>query len=105
MSTASSTKSKEDRLSVDVAMDSDPEKSLPHESTTHEEDSTDDPNEVFWDGPDDTANPLNWSSTKKLFNIFILSVMTFLTPLASSMFAPSVPEVMREFDSDRYGWL
>lgn len=101
---ASSTKSK-DRLSVDIATDEDPEKSSPQATTAQDEASTDDPNDVYWDGPDDTANPLNWSSAKKLLNIFILSAMTFLTPLASSMFAPSVPEVMREFHSDRYKTL
>lgn len=58
-----------------------------------------DPYIVFWDTPSDPANPLNWSITKKSINITILSAMTFLTPLASSMFAPGVPDVMREFDT------
>ncbi|KAK3722531.1 hypothetical protein LTR37_002523 [Vermiconidia calcicola] len=56
---------------------------------------------VFWDGPADPANPLNWSTTKKGVNLGVLSAMTFLTPLASSFFAPGIPELMREFDSDR----
>ena len=59
-----------------------------------------DPNIVFWDGDDDPANPLNWSTGLKWGNIAVLSAMTFLTPLASSMFAPGVPDVMREFHSD-----
>jgi hypothetical protein len=66
-------------------------------TTANEEPS--DPNIVDWDGPDDPANPLNWSSLKKFGNLFILSMMTFLTPLASSMFAPGVPQLMHEFNS------
>ena len=60
------------------------------------------PNEnvVDWDGPEDALHPRNWSNWKKTINIVFISSMTFLTPLASSMFAPGVPEVMREFDSD-----
>ena len=58
-------------------------------------------NNVFWDGPTDPANPLNWSTLKKSINITIISAMTFLTPIASSMFAPGIPEVMQEFQSQR----
>ena len=61
-----------------------------------------DENVVFWDSPNDPANPRNWSFKKKGVNIAVLSVLTFLTPLASSMFAPGVPELMREFGSDKY---
>ena len=63
---------------------------------------TADENVVFWEGPNDPANPRNWSLRKKGANIAVLSVLTFLTPLASSMFAPGVPELMREFGSDKY---
>ena len=65
-----------------------------------EEDVQDD-GEVFWDGPVDPSNPYNWSTKKKGINIAIISAMTFLTPVASSMFAPGIPEVMQEFKSDR----
>ncbi|KAL2398925.1 MFS-type transporter penM [Exophiala dermatitidis] len=60
---------------------------------------TADPNVVDWDGPDDPENPLNWTPRRKWFNILLLAVMTTLTPLASSMFAPGVPQVMKEFHS------
>jgi hypothetical protein len=65
---------------------------------TTEEELTD-PDLVDWDGPTDPHNPLNWSSWKKFSNLFVLSMMTFLTPLASSMFAPGVPQLMHDFDS------
>lgn len=55
---------------------------------------------VDWDGPNDPANPQNWSAFWKASNIVVLSAMTLITPLASSMFAPGVPELMKEFDSD-----
>ncbi|KAI1141898.1 MFS general substrate transporter [Hypoxylon sp. FL0543] len=56
-----------------------------------------DPNVVDWDGPDDQENPMNWSDTKKWLNVSILSIMTIVTPLGSSMFAPGIPGIMIEF--------
>ncbi|KAI7055598.1 hypothetical protein KC365_g17570 [Hortaea werneckii] len=56
-----------------------------------------DRNIVDWDGPDDPSNPVNWSPTRKWTNIAVLSALTLLTPLASSMLAPGVPELMRTF--------
>ncbi|EFQ98310.1 polyamine transporter 1 [Nannizzia gypsea CBS 118893] len=59
----------------------------------------DDPNIVYWDGPDDPAHPENWSSTKKVVIVSSVGLITLLTPLGSSMFAPGVGEVMKEFNS------
>ncbi|KAI8965603.1 MFS general substrate transporter [Daldinia sp. FL1419] len=56
-----------------------------------------DPDVVDWDGPDDPTNPVNWSDKKKWLNIAILSIMTLVTPLGSSMFAPGIPGIMVEF--------
>lgn len=56
--------------------------------------------EVDWDGPDDPANPMNWPAWSKVVNVGLISCLTFITPLASSMFAPGVPQVMEEFHSD-----
>ncbi|KAA6407354.1 MAG: MFS general substrate transporter [Lasallia pustulata] len=58
-----------------------------------------DPNVVSWDGPDDPAKPLNWPEKRKWSIIAIISSITFLTPLASSMFAPGIPQVMKDFHS------
>ncbi|KAJ4424524.1 hypothetical protein N0V82_000848 [Gnomoniopsis sp. IMI 355080] len=58
-----------------------------------------DPNIVDWDGPDDPENPVNFSARFKVLNVGIVSALTFITPLASSMFAPGVPELMAEFNS------
>lgn len=58
-----------------------------------------DPNAVDWESPDDPARPLNWPASKKWKNVFMVSSLTLLTPFASSMFAPAVPDVMKEFNS------
>lgn len=38
-----------------------------------------DPNIVDWDGPDDSANPHNWSSNRKIFAVTLVSLITFIT--------------------------
>lgn len=43
----------------------------------------DDPNVVFWYGPDDPENPYNWPTWRKITLCAIISFMTFITPLAS----------------------
>jgi hypothetical protein len=58
-----------------------------------------DPNIVGWDGPEDPLNPLNFSYLSKTLNTALVSGICFVTPLASSMFAPGVPQLMKEFHS------
>ncbi|KAK4446922.1 efflux pump rade [Podospora aff. communis PSN243] len=58
-----------------------------------------DPNIIDWDGLDDPANPQNWPPRKKWANIVVLAAITFLVPLASSMFAPGIPQVLSDFDT------
>ncbi len=38
-----------------------------------------DPNIVSWDGPDDPANPMNWTMRKKWSNVAVLSILTIIT--------------------------
>lgn len=78
-----------------ISASDDPEKAQPVTVTDEESD----PNIVDWDGPDDPANPQNWRGAIKWGQIAVISFLTLLTPLASSMFAPGVPEVMRNFHS------
>ncbi|KAM0245868.1 hypothetical protein ACHAQJ_010426 [Trichoderma viride] len=61
--------------------------------------SSDDENIVWWDGDDDAENPYNWPTWRKVLNTVLISCLTFITPLASSMFAPGVPDLMQEFHS------
>ncbi|OTA86500.1 hypothetical protein M434DRAFT_24182 [Hypoxylon sp. CO27-5] len=58
---------------------------------------TEDPNIVDWDGPDDPANPLNWSGLKKVLHIAYVSLFVLYANLASTMFAPGAAELVREF--------
>ncbi|THY36518.1 MFS general substrate transporter [Aureobasidium pullulans] len=59
--------------------------------------NTTDPNIVDWDGPEDPRNPMNWTGKAKIISCSTIIFLTLLTPLASSMFAPGVPDVLREF--------
>lgn len=54
---------------------------------------------VDWDGPNDPENPMNWSPRLRWSHIMLVSAVNFLTGLASSMFAPGVPALMKEFHS------
>ncbi|KAI0403422.1 fluconazole resistance protein 1 [Xylaria palmicola] len=55
---------------------------------------------VGWDGPDDPANPLNWSSSRKTFIIVLISAVTFNISLVPTIFAPGVPLLLKEFHSE-----
>ncbi|KAJ6170116.1 hypothetical protein N7485_007462 [Penicillium canescens] len=63
----------------------------------NEEKADVDPNIVTWDGPDDPENPLNWTSKRKLGTTCSIALITLLTPLGSSMFAPGVPRLVKDF--------
>lgn len=58
-----------------------------------------DGNTVGWDGDDDPNDPYNWPTWQKVTNCATISFLTFVTPLASSIFAPGVPLLMRDFQS------
>ena len=51
---------------------------------------------VGWDGQDDPQNPQNFSSVKKWTLLFLISAVTFVSPLASSMFSPAVSYVGKD---------
>ncbi|TVY34556.1 Efflux pump [Lachnellula subtilissima] len=67
--------------------------------TTGQEKTPKDPNIIDWDGPEDPANPMNWSSAKKIGAIAMVSIITMPSPLASTIIAPSTPQVMKAFNS------
>ncbi|XXG99865.1 hypothetical protein Hte_006206 [Hypoxylon texense] len=58
---------------------------------------TQDPNVVDWDGPDDPANPLNWSALKKGLHVAYVSLFVLYANLAATMFAPGAAELIQEF--------
>ncbi|KAI3325568.1 MFS general substrate transporter [Xylariaceae sp. AK1471] len=65
-----------------------------------EQDNEADPNIVSWDGDHDPENPYNWPLPRKFLNCGLVCTMAFIAPLASSIFAPGVPQVLEEFHSD-----
>ncbi|KAK8122752.1 hypothetical protein PG984_011422 [Apiospora sp. TS-2023a] len=58
----------------------------------------DDLNIVWWE-ENDPEHPYNWNKWRTFVNCLLVSTMIFITPLASSIFAPGVPQLMREFKS------
>ncbi|KIJ49827.1 hypothetical protein M422DRAFT_246196 [Sphaerobolus stellatus SS14] len=53
---------------------------------------------VDWDSSEDPENPRNWPKGKKWAATIVVSSYEFISPLASSMMAPAVPEISRQFD-------
>ena len=49
-----------------------------HEGGNEQADD-DDRNVVFWDGPDDPENPVNWKESLKWGNVAAISAITFIT--------------------------
>ncbi|OCL04627.1 MFS general substrate transporter [Glonium stellatum] len=52
---------------------------------------------VGWDGQDDPLNPRNFPDSRKWCLLLLVSAITFVSPLASSMFAPGVSFMDAEF--------
>lgn len=84
----------------DIEKGSRPESIISNEDAEGTPAEEDDPDIVWWDGPDDPQNPMNWRDVKKWGTVTLVSAITFLTPLASSSFAPGVPKVMATFNSN-----
>ncbi|KAL1844478.1 hypothetical protein VTK73DRAFT_2447 [Phialemonium thermophilum] len=61
----------------------------------------DEPILVGWYGPDDPENPRNWSWRRKLYVHLSINIYTFGVYMASSIFTPVIPEVIRIYGIDR----
>lgn len=61
-----------------ISIEQDVERQALDDTNTQEKTPTD-PNIVDWDGPDDPANPMNWSSARKVGAIGIVSMITMLS--------------------------
>ncbi|KAJ5979491.1 Major facilitator superfamily domain general substrate transporter [Penicillium viridicatum] len=55
------------------------------------------PNLVDWDGPDDPANPRNWSKTFRMANVLLVSLSVLYCNLATTMFSPGAKLMKSEF--------
>lgn len=107
----------EGELVKDTSLDKGLEEEAPHDSDSHEAPQTEkggltsteecnsssthhDEFEVWWNEPadQDPDNPMNWSPVHKASIVGLVAFVAFLTPLASSMFAPGIPELLVDFD-------
>lgn len=61
-------------------------------SSTGEKDA----NLVTWAGPDDAANPKNWTKRKRWLATITVSLFTFISPVSSSMVAPALPQLQQD---------
>ena len=52
---------------------------------------------MTWDGPDDPANPKNWDKKHKWAATLVVSSFTFISPVSSSMVAPALTAIAKEF--------
>ncbi|KAF2733212.1 MFS general substrate transporter [Polyplosphaeria fusca] len=52
---------------------------------------------VGWESQHDSENPRKFADKRKRFFLFQISAITFLSPLASSIFAPGIPFVNQTF--------
>ncbi|KAF9634361.1 hypothetical protein BFW01_g5256 [Lasiodiplodia theobromae] len=64
---------------------------------TEFEPDTHDSHFVDWDGPDDPANPRNWSTGIRVGHVVIVSLITLIVNLGSTMFAPGADQMLAEF--------
>ncbi|KAK7204377.1 major facilitator superfamily protein [Myxozyma melibiosi] len=56
-----------------------------------------DPNVVGWDGPDDPANPFNFSNRRKWCITMIAAMVTFCVAFASSVFTAGIADIAADF--------
>ncbi|KAF2856187.1 membrane transporter [Plenodomus tracheiphilus IPT5] len=56
-----------------------------------------DNNLVGWDSQDDPTNPRNFPNTRKWILLGLVAAITFISPVASSILAPGIPFVNRDF--------
>lgn len=82
---------------VNVDRTTDEHKMVNNAETDAEKDAQKDVEIVDWDGPDDPANPRNWSKAYKLTNVVLVSLAVLYTNLATTVFAPGANVMQREF--------
>jgi hypothetical protein len=100
----SSTNDHQERAAIEEPIGNDLEKHLTRKSTKNQAflqevfPLTDLDNDlVGWDSQSDPANPRNFPQKTKWFILTLISAITFLSPLASSILAPGIPFVNKDF--------
>ncbi|PWN49033.1 putative mfs-multidrug-resistance transporter [Violaceomyces palustris] len=56
-----------------------------------------DPNEVWWDGPNDPENPQNWSNTRKWVITLVAATLTINVTFSSTAPASATMKIAREY--------
>ncbi|QIX01254.1 hypothetical protein AMS68_006771 [Peltaster fructicola] len=70
----------------------------PNTSVIQHAQAADDPLLVTWNGDEDPSNPRNWPFRRRWFTAALVSLFTFMTPIALSMVVPSLPQVGEDLD-------
>ncbi|KIK67855.1 hypothetical protein GYMLUDRAFT_155353 [Collybiopsis luxurians FD-317 M1] len=53
---------------------------------------------VQWEGPQDPNNPRNWSKKKRWTVTLVVSLFTFISPVASSISSPTLPQISNDLN-------
>ncbi|KAI3610705.1 mfs multidrug [Moniliophthora roreri] len=53
---------------------------------------------ISWNGPDDPENPRNWVNRKRWSVTLVVSLFTFISPVASSISSPSLPAISKDLN-------
>ncbi|KAG9202755.1 hypothetical protein G6514_004008 [Epicoccum nigrum] len=61
--------------------------------------TTDTASLIDFDGPEDQANPLNWSKSYKWCMVVLISLLSLVVNLAILLCAPATPSILAEFKS------
>ncbi|GAB7357914.1 hypothetical protein MBLNU230_g0081t1 [Neophaeotheca triangularis] len=59
-----------------------------------------DSREVVKFDENDSANPRQWDKSKKMVNVFVIAMMSILSPLASSMFTPGIDQIAEDLNTN-----
>ncbi|KAF8890418.1 MFS general substrate transporter [Infundibulicybe gibba] len=55
-------------------------------------------NIVEWSGPNDPDNPRNWTNKRRWIVTLVVSLFTFISPVASSISSPALPAISKALD-------
>ncbi|KAF8994559.1 MFS general substrate transporter [Cyathus striatus] len=56
------------------------------------------PKIISWDGPDDPSNPRNWRNRRRWIVTSVVSLFTFISPVASSISSPALPQISKDLN-------
>ncbi|KAF8075787.1 MFS general substrate transporter [Lyophyllum atratum] len=66
---------------------------FPTKDSEHSRGST---NIISWDGPEDPLNPRNWTKHRRWVVTLVVSLFTFISPVASSISSPALSSISRD---------